>query len=115
MPTPGKVLVDGGTGTVLTIAAPTAPAFIRIFSAQLTVSATSTVELKSGSTTKDKAYLGTSIPYNRDATNPGAGGFLDCDPGEAFTITNSAGTIAGQVNYAVVGAVPVGGFNAPPS
>lgn len=100
MPAPGQFVVDGGTGDVLTIAAPPTPSYIEITSLQLTVSATSTVTLKSGSTTIDKAFLGTGNTYDR-AAGP-VGPFLRCDPGEAFVVNNSAGTIAGAGVYRVV-------------
>ncbi len=66
---------------------------------QLTVSAASTVTVKSGSTAIDKAYLGTGNRYDRGGqrTPP-----LRCNPGEALTINNSAGTIAGGGTYHVV-------------
>jgi hypothetical protein len=99
MPPPGKFSVTGTTGDVLTIAAPTAPSFIRIFSLQLTVTATSTVTFKSGSTEIGRAYLGTGNDYTR--TNEHSG-ILDCEPGESFTIGNSAGTIGGDGSYTIV-------------
>ena len=102
MSAPGQFVVDGTTGDVLTIAAPAAPAYIAITALELTVSATSTVTLKSASTVIDKAYLGTGNSYSRegDVGIP----VLKCDPGEAFVIGNTAGTIAGAGVYAVMGA-----------
>ena len=99
MPAPGKFNVAGSTGDVLTIPAPTAPSFIRVFSLQLSVSATSTVTFKSGSTEIGKAFLGTGNAYTRTDERSG---ILDCAPGEAFVIGNSAGTIAGDGNYTVI-------------
>jgi hypothetical protein len=98
---PGKFVVDGATGDVTTIAAPPAPAFIRILSLQLSVTATSTVTFKSGSTQIGKQYLGTGINYSEvDEKN----GLMDASPGEAFVIGNSAGTIAGSGAYTILGA-----------
>lgn len=100
MPAPGKFEVSGSTGDVTTIPAPTAPAFIRILSLALTVSATSTVTFKSGSTEIGAQLLGTGNSYQQtDMVN----GIMDAAPGEAFVIGNSAGTIRGNGTYAVYG------------
>lgn len=99
MSTPGNFVVDGNTGDVFTIPAPTSPSFIVVDELQLTVSATSTVTLKSGSETIDKAYLGTGNRYERKGQRAHA---IVCNPGEAFVINNSAGTIAGGGTYHVV-------------
>lgn len=96
----GKFNVDGATGDVLTIPAPTAPAFIRILSLALSVSATSTVTFKSNSTEIGRAYLGTGNDFQRTDEKSG---ILDCNPGEPFVIGNSAGTIGGVGTYAVFG------------
>jgi len=110
MPTPGKFPVAGTTGDITIIPAPTAPAFIRIFSLQLSVSATSTVTFKSGSTEIGKAFLGTGNGYTRTDERSG---ILDCAPGEAFVIGNSAGTIAGDGNYNVIGGPAPAGWSTP--
>lgn len=101
MSTPGTFVVDGSTGDVLTIAAPPTPSWIEITNIDLTVSATSTVTIKSGSTVIDKAYLGTGNGYNRASGTQGP--VLRGNPGEDVTINNSAGTIAGGGVYRVVG------------
>ncbi len=98
---PGKFVVDGATGDVFTIPAPAAPAFIRILSLQLSVSATSTVTFKSGSTQIGKQFLGTGGPYSEVGEK---NGLMDCTPGEPFVIGNSAGTIAGSGVYTIIGA-----------
>ncbi len=100
MSTPGTFVVDGSTGDVLTIAAPPSPSFIEVTSLQLTVSAASVVTIKSGSATIDKALLGTGNSYDRQSGTTGP--VLRCNPGEAFVVNNSAGTIAGGGVYRVV-------------
>jgi len=102
MPAPGKFVVPDGatTGDVFTILAPTAPSFIEVLELQLTVSATSTVKILSGTTLIDKAFLGTGNRYEKNREH---GPPLTCAPGEAFVINNSAGTIAGGGVYRVVG------------
>lgn len=109
MPTPGKFAVAGATGDLTIIPAPAAPSFIRVFSLQLSVSATSTVTFKSGSTEVGKAFLGTGYGYTRTDES----GIIDCAPGEAFVINNSAGTIAGDGNYTVVDARQITGWGTP--
>lgn len=98
---PGVFVVDGATGAVLTIPAPPTPSWIEITNLQLSVSATSTVEIKSGSATIDKAFCGTGTGYNRASGTQGP--VLRGNPGENVTINNSAGTIAGGGVYRVVG------------
>ncbi len=97
----GKFLVSGATGDVLTIPAPTGTGkFIRIKSLFLSVSAASTVTLKSTSTTIGEALLGTGNAMNMTDEKSG---LLDCLPGNTFVIGNSAGTIRGYGVYEVVG------------
>jgi hypothetical protein len=97
----GKFAVSGNTGDVLTIPAPTGPGcFIRIKALYLGVSAPSTVTLKSNSTEIGGAYM--TVGGLLNASNPNEG-ILDCNPGEAFVIGNSAGTIKGFGVYQVVG------------
>lgn len=101
MPAPGKFEVTGTTGDVFTIAAPPAPAFIRIHSLALSVSATSTVTFKSGSTEIGAQLLGTGNAYEQ---NDPQNGIMDCNPGESFVVGNSAGTIRGNGTYSIRGA-----------
>ena len=106
---PGKFSVNGTTGDVLTIPAPVAPSFIRVLSLNLYVSAASTVTFTSkpaGTGTEiGAALLGTGNAYERTDE---VSGILDCLPGQAFVINNSAGTIRGNIVFAVMGCVPAG-------
>lgn len=100
MASPGQFTVDGTTGDVFTIPAPPTPSFIEITNIELTVSDVSTVTIKSGSNTIDKAYLVAGGNYRRESGTVGP--ILRCNPGEAFVVNNSAGTISGGGVYRVV-------------
>lgn len=89
-----------GAGDVTVVAAPDAPRFVRVHTLFLTVSATSTVDLKSGSDVVGGGFLGTG---NNMALNDPKNGVIDCEPGKAFVITNSAGNLYGFCVYEVVG------------
>jgi len=95
----GKFNFAGTTGDVLTIPAPTAPSFIRVFSLQVSANGTTTVIFKSGSTSIGQAHLTTGNAYTRTDEHSG---IMDCLPGQAFVINNSAGACAGDGNYTVI-------------
>lgn len=86
-----------GSGTL--VAAPTAPAFIRVFSYHVSAASAASVLWKSGSNSLHTDYVGPGGIDTQDMD----GGVFDCGPGEALVV-DVTGTVSGCGRYAVIGA-----------
>ena len=96
-----KVYIEAsGSGTVLTIAAPTAPGFIRVQAYHLSAPAgVAKCTWKSGSNTLFSDYPSATGGPVEVVDNQGV---IDANPGEQLTLTTDA-AVGGVVRYNVVG------------
>lgn len=105
MPTGQFLINTSSSGDVTLVPAPTGPgAFIRVLNYHVTSAGSTVVTFKSGTTVIDVCQS-TTVAGSGIATPNYDGGVLDCFPGQALVLNNSAGVaIGGAGKYVVIGA-----------
>lgn len=100
MPAPDNFFITlTGAGSQTLVAAPAAPAWVRVLSYHASAPATATLDWKTGSTTLFRDNLAANNPVSTEDEE----GVFNCNPGEALVVTGSA-RVDGAGRYTICGA-----------